>query len=191
MKKCLILGNGPSLNDMPLGLLLKYDSFGVNYAKHQPTYFVCVDSAILLDHWQEVYPRAAGAKMRFLSARHKGSSPLYTLPDVSLVTNDRGPFGFAGEKYFTGLTVTYVALKMAFYLGFEEVHLWGVDHSADWKHYRDDYPPGDTDRRAWRMAEQEYHYALAQRVYNDAGRKILNFSHPSKLDSIFERGGKE
>lgn len=185
MKTCLIVGNGPSYNDMPRELLLKHDSFGVNYAPFQPTYFVCIDTDILTNSWRKIYDLAAGAKIAYLSLKHEGSSPLYDLPNVQMVTHDKG--AFAGEKYFSGLTVTYVALKMAFYLGYERVDLWGVDHSADWKHYREDYPPGDVDRRQWRMEMMEYHYALAQRVYTLAGRRIINYSHPSKLDAIFQR----
>jgi len=179
------MGNGPSLNDMPQETLLNMDSFGVNYCPHSPTYFVCVDTDILLNNWRKIYDTAAGAKIAFLSLKHEDSSPLYELPNVQMVTHDKG--AFLGEHYFSGLTVTYVALKCAYYLGYEEIHLWGVDHSADWAHYRPDYPPGDIDRRAWRMAEMEYHYALAQKVYNQAGRRIINHSRPSKLDAIFER----
>ncbi|MCZ2122249.1 MAG: hypothetical protein LC108_08305, partial [Anaerolineales bacterium] len=83
--------------------------------------------------------------------------------------------------------VTYVCLKLAYYMGFETVHLYGVDHSPDWSHYRADYPRGDMLRRRARMAEMEYHYRLAQKVYNQAGKRIINHSHPSKLDAIFER----
>lgn len=183
--QCVIMGNGASLNDMPQELLLQMDSFGVNYAKHQPTYYVCVDTEILTQHWQRIYSVASAARNVFFSLKHDGSSMLYELPNVVLVTHDRETF--IGEHYFTGLTVTYVALKCAYHMGYEEVHLWGVDHSPEWKHYKDDYLPGDIDRRAWRMAEMEYHYQLAQKVYNAAGRRIINHSLPSKLDAIFER----
>ncbi len=185
MKQCAIMGNGESLNDMPEETLLQMDSFGVNYCKYQPTFYVCVDTDILMNSWTSIYPVASQAKAAYLSLKHDGSSPLYFMPNVQMVTHDKG--AFLGEHYFSGLTVTYVALKMAYYLGYEEVHLWGVDHSPTWKHYKDNYPPGDTDRRAWRMAEMEFHYQLAQKVYNQAGRRIINHSHPSKLDAIFQR----
>lgn len=185
MKQCVIMGNGPSLNEIPVSVLDQIPSFGVNYTPHQPTYFVCVDQTILLDHWKEIYDHAKNAKMAFLSAKMRGSSELYDLTNVRLISIDTN--AFKEEKYFSGMTVVYVCLKVAYYLGFEEVHLWGVDHSADWRHYRDDYPPGDTDRRQWRMDWMEYHYRLAQKVYNQAGRRIVNYSHPSALDEIFER----
>lgn len=189
MKKAIIMGNGPSLNEMPCRYVDRIPAFGVNYCKYYPDYYVCVDHEILTKHHEKIYPVAKRAQVAYLAQKEQGTSNLYDLPNVQLVTHDKD--AFKDEHYFTGLTVVYVALKMAYYLGFEEVHLWGVDHSADWAHYRADYPPGDTDRRAWRMAEMEYHYALAQRVYNQAGRVIINHSHPSKLDAIFPRVGKE
>lgn len=189
MKKCIIMGNGPSLNEMPPDQFISMPSWGVNYCPHRCAYYVCVDHAILTRHHEKVYLLAKQAKFAYLAQKEYGSSSLYDLPNVRLVGKDVGKFH--EEHYFSGLTVVYVALKMAYYAGFEEVHLWGVDHSPDWKHYRDDYPQGDVDRRAWRMAEMEYHYALAQKVYNNAGRVIINHSHPSKLDAIFQRVGKE
>jgi len=110
---------------------------------------------------------------------------LYELPQVRLLTKDTK--AFKAERFFSGMTVVYVALKMAYYLGFETVHLWGVDHSLEWAHYRDNYPAGDVIRRGGLMAEMEYHYSLAAKVYNQAGRRIINHSYPSNLDAIFER----
>ena len=189
MKTCIIMGNGESLNEMPRDLFSSFPSFGVNYCPHRCTYFVCVDHTILTRHHAEIYPIAKQARIAYLAQKELGSSNLYTLPNVKLIAGDRD--AFFTEHYFSGLTVVYVALKCAYYLGFEEVHLWGVDHSPDWKHYRDDYPPGDTDRREWRMEQMEFHYQLAQNVYNKAGRVIINHSYPSRLDAIFQRVGKE
>lgn len=185
LNECLILGNGKSLMDVPSFILDTYPSFGVNYCYYQPNFYVCVDHDILVNHWQKVYEYAHGADFAFLAAKEKGTSPLYDLPQVCLVSNDK--LAFKGERYFSGMTVVYVALKMAYYLGFETVHLWGVDHSPTWEHYRSDYPAGDIARRAALMAEMEYHYALAAKVYNKAGRRIINHSHPSNLDAIFQR----
>lgn len=185
MKKCVIMGNGPGLNEMPPETLLQMDSFGVNYCPHSPTYYVCVDHDVLVNHHREIYPIAAGAKNAFLAAKEYQSSDIYDLPNIKLITHDTKYF--VDEHFFSGLTVVYVALKVAFYLGYQRVHLWGVDHSADWEHYRPDYPPGDKDRRKWRMQEMEYHYKLANRVYTLNGRRIINHSHHSKLDEIFAR----
>ena len=189
MKKCLILGNGPSLNDLPFDVLKSMPAFGVNYCPHFPNYYVCVDRDILVIHHAKIYDIAKHAEIAYLAEKQKGSSDLYDLPNVQLITHDRQ--AFHTEHYFSGLTVVYVALKIAYYTGFEECHLWGIDHSADWAHYKEDYPRGDMDRRVWRMTEMEYHYALAQKVYNQSNRRIINHSNPSTLDTIFQRVGKE
>ena len=185
LKECLILGNGKSLLDVPEFMLSTYPSFGVNYCLHQPNFYVCVDHDILTNHWNEIYTFAKDADFAFLSAKEKGTSPLYELPQARLITKDKT--AFREERFFSGMTVTYVALKLAYYFGFETVHLYGVDHSPTWDHYYPGYPSGNVDRRAALMTEMEYHYRLAQKVYNQAGRRIINHSYPSKLDAIFER----
>lgn len=185
-KECLILGNGKSLWDVPDFMLKTYPSFGVNYCLYQPNFYVCVDHDILVNHQDKIYEYAKCADFAFLAAKEKGIGYLYELPNVCLITNDRKDF--AAERYFSGMTVTYVCLKLAYYLGFETVHLWGVDHSPAWEHYRGDYPAGDVARRESLMAEMFYHYSLAADVYNKAGRRIINHSHRSDLDKIFERG---
>jgi hypothetical protein len=184
-KECLVLGNGKSLWDVPDFMLKTYPSFGVNYCLYQPNFYVCVDHDILVNHQDEIYGYAKCADFAFLAAKEKGIGDLYELPNVRLLSHDTK--AFKAERYFSGMTVVYVALKMAYYLGFETVHLWGVDHSLEWSHYRSDYPAGDVIRRGGLMAEMEYHYQLAADVYNRAGKRILNHSYPSNLDAIFER----
>jgi len=186
LKECLILGNGKSLLDVPEFMLNTYPSFGVNYCLYQPNFYVCVDHDVLTNHWQDIYEYVQNADFAFLPAKEKGTSPLYDLPQTCLVIGDKR--AFKEERFFSGMTVTYVCLKLAYYMGFETVHLYGVDHSMDWAHYRDNYPAGDVIRRGGLMAEMEYHYRLAAKVYNKAGRKIINHSLPSNLDAIFERG---
>lgn len=183
MKSCIILGNGPSANNLPFN---SYPTFGMNFCPIDPTYYICIDTNVLLGSWREIYPIAAKARIVYLSIFHLGSSPLYELPNVQIVEKDKR--SFRGEAYMSGFTATYVALKMAYYLGFEEVNLWGVDHSPDWAHYKEDYPRGDVEHRAERMQMMEAHYRLAAKVYARAGRRIVNHSNPSRLDSIFERG---
>ena len=185
MEKCIIAGNGESFNDMPVHLLEDMPAFGVNYCGFQPTYYVCVDHEVLTIHHRKIYSLAKNAEVAYLAKKNAGSSDLYELPNVELVTHDRD--AFFGEHYFSGLTVVYVALKLAYYAGFDEVHLWGVDHSPEWSHYCEGYPVGDVGGRARRMEEMEYHYQLAANVYNQDGRAIINHSHPSKLDAIFQR----
>lgn len=185
LKECLILGNGKSLLELPESMLNTYPSFGVNYCLYQPNFYVCVDHDILINHWSEIYDFVRNADFSFLPAKEKGTSPLYDLPQVCMVIGDKR--AFREEHFFSGMTVTYVCLKLAYYMGFETVHLYGVDFSKEWDHYRADYPSPTNPARESLMAEMYYHFSLAAKVYNSAGRRIINHSHPSKLDAIFER----
>ena len=184
MKTCWIIGNGPSFNRVPKNLLETEITFGVNYAAFQPMFYVCIDSDVITKHADEIRPLVQGAKIACLSAYCAEGNDLYDGNNIFLIEKDTN--SFKAEQYMSGFTAAYVALKCAYYLGFDSVHLYGVDHSLDWAHYRKDYPAGASDR-ARRMGVMEWHYQLAANVYARAGRRIINHSNPSKLDAIFAR----
>jgi len=188
-KIAVVMGNGKSLLDMPAH---PHDTFGTNYIKLagiQPTYYVCVDSRILLSDAEEIYETAKNAKIAFLSDRHgnenENTKKLYALPNVQLVHKDKKEF--AESVTMTGGTATYVALKMAFYLGYDTVYLYGVDHNVEWDHFSDSYPREAPRALGARMNNMLAHYKLANDVYKKHGRRIINFSKPSELDKIFDR----
>ena len=87
----------------------------------------------------------------------------------------------------SGWTGVYVALKVAYYMGFSTILLVGVDHTSDWEHFTDDYPVGDqmTD---YRFEGQREHFQLTNDTFGGDNKKILNLSPPSPLDTIIERG---
>lgn len=188
---CVIMGNGPSLMEMPKSYLSDYPTYGVNWCPYTPTYYVCVDSHILLEHTDDVRDRIRRADVSYLPEFLRYDLRLHDLYDSSYVrTVSKDTKDFKEEDFFSGFTVSYVCLKLAYYAGFNEVHLWGVDHSPGWEHYDPSYHAltSDAARHRHNMRVMERHYGLAQRVYKRAGRRILNFSLPSKLDGIFERG---
>jgi hypothetical protein len=115
-----------------------------------------------------------------------------------LYTTYTGP-GFgkdARKRLWEGATVTYVALQLAFYLGFQQVILIGVDHNFvtqgkpnttvvsegdDPNHFSPAYfgkgfrwqlPDLETSERAYRMAKT---------AYESAGRQVLDATVGGKL----------
>src|SRR5512147_359353 len=116
-KIALILGNGKSLAQFDPRLLEAFPAFGCNYVPFRVPFYICIDAFILQNHADDIYERAAAAAIVYLSAKFEGSSKLYELPYARLVDRDQGPF--KTEQFFTGLTATYVALKMAYYAGFQ------------------------------------------------------------------------
>jgi len=199
----IIIGNGKSLESVPKEFLNVFPTFGINLINrlpYTPTYFVCVDSDVLKEYAREIYPVASEANYAFLLDRHypesrnfPGLAELYSLDNSRLIVFKQ-PFRknsfnlrFPGEYWITGGTGSYVALKLAFTMGFSTILLVGMDHESEWRHFDDDYPKGfPTD---WvRMLQQRYHLELANGYFQKAGKRIVNLSPKSDLDKIFERG---
>jgi hypothetical protein len=176
---CMILGSGPSLK---YALLPDLPSFGCNFIgllPYQPTYYVCVD-LLTLAHPDIITPFARSAKIAFLrdfSSCDPKPRPLYELPNVFLIK--RKTFTLKWERAVTGGTAVYMMLKIAYWMGFDTVYLYGVDHTTG--HFSPDYPQGKKNEfEYW-----EYHYRLAAEEYKRAGKRIINMSPPSVLNSIF------
>ena len=102
---------------------------------------------------------------------------------------------------FQGHTVTYVAMQLAYHMGFSEVGLIGCDHhfktegpsnktvvsgEVDLNHF---HPKYFADGVKWDLPDllgSEYHYEYANKVFKQDGRKIVNCTEGGKLE-IFER----
>jgi hypothetical protein len=176
--ECIILGNGKSLLT---AVLPDLPAYGCNYIGKliQPTYYVCIDASAL-KHDDLIYPTARDAKIAFLrdfNTCDPKPHPLYSLPNVSLVT--KKSYTWKGESTTTGGTTTYLMLKIALSMGFTTVYLYGVDHTTE--HFTEDWLPGVKPDLQYR----EKHYRIAAREYKLAGGKIINRSSPSILDEIF------
>jgi hypothetical protein len=182
----IVIGNGKSLNDVPIEFLEKYPTFGANhiYLLFQPTFFVCVDSRNLLNYQEQMLEVAQNAETAFLSDAHLDDSELYKLNNVHLCNEDT--IKFPGEYWWTGGTVVYAMLKLAYLMEFETALLVGCDMDKDWKHFSDEYPGVPTPQE--RIKKQEYHLGMARLTYEKDGRRIINLSPPSRLDEYLERG---
>jgi hypothetical protein len=122
-------------------------------------------------------------------------------PDVVFVDTDyTDPPAFSKDvagRVFEGSTVTYVALQLAYHMGFEEVVLIGVDHS-----FKTEGPPNvtvesqgaDQDHFAagyfgkgfrWQLPDldaSERAYRMAKRAFEADGRSVVDATVGGKLD---------
>lgn len=188
----IFIGHGKSLNDVPKELLNKYPSFGCNYIyklPFQPTYYICVDTDVLRNYSKGISATVAQAEIAFLNDDFIGENletlrELYKLNNVYLY--NRHTIRFPEEFWFTGGTAAYVALKIAYVMGFSTIILVGCDRDKEWAHFTDDYPGGS--KLGSYLRAQEFHLRIAGRIYKKVGRHIVNLSLPSVLDEYFERG---
>jgi hypothetical protein len=201
-ERCFILGNGPSLSRTDLSLLRNETTFGMNriymlFDKlgFQTTYYIAINTLVVEQFAGDI----KGLMMpKFITWR--GRRWMADDPDaIFLDTDYTAPATFstdAAGRIFEGSTVTYVALQLAYYMGFEEVILVGVDH-----HFSTQGPANvtvvsqgdDPDHFApgyfgkgyrWQLPDleaSERAYRLALKAYAAAGRRVFDATIGGKL----------
>lgn len=203
---CFIIGNGPSLNKMDLTRLNEYYTFGLNKIflifKRQPlrlSYHVAVNSLVIKQSVEAIKKMDCVSFLAMVPKwQHRlQSDTIYSLGDIvgsSLFFKD---LTLGVNK---GYTVTYVAMQIAYFMGFKRVFLIGVDHnfaqqgnpnekqvmgSNDPNHFDPNYFKG----QEWHLADLEHSelfYTLAKYMFERDGRQIFDATIDGKL-AIFEK----
>lgn len=146
-ERCFIIGNGPSLKAGDLELLCEEHCFAANrifqifeQTNWRPEFYLCVDSCVLHDirhtigklELANIFLHLEGKKLKirnpnarityinnyypYLVHNHRRVNGIHVSSDVS-------------HHFTAGETVTFNALQFAFYMGFTEIYLLGVDHN--------------------------------------------------------------
>ncbi len=201
-QRCFILGNGPSLRRTDLSLLRDEVTFGLNRIYllfdemgFATTYYVSVNDLVIEQCAEDI---ARLAMPKFITWR--GRRWLRHDPQVIFLDTDyTGRETFSQDatgRIFEGFTVTYVALQLAYFMGFQEVVLIGVDHSfqtkgranevvrssgADPNHFSPDYfGPGFQ----WQLPDlegSERAYRMAREAFEADGRRVVDATIEGKL----------
>lgn len=190
----LIIGNGPSLREIPVDFLKKYQSFGTNriYLLHgfRPDFYVAINALVIEQSMAHIL---ALNSIKFIKERYAKELNAYPLRSISGQGFSRNIVRGIHE----GWTVTYTCMQIAFYAGFRTVLLVGVDHkykqagrpnqtivaeAPDPNHFDPNYfGPGT----AWQCADLERSrqaYILARDEFAGDGRKIINLTPGTALD---------
>ncbi len=219
-ERCVIIGNGPSINETDLSLLKDEYTFAVNgifYKRDQmgfdPTFYVVEDDAVMRENQEAISAYEAGYKLFpteyknlhpegdnvFFFLKNRGfyekTSPSYCVPRFSVD---------AARRLFCGQSVTHINLQLAYYFGFEEVYLIGVDFSYvipdsairrgdlilstedDPNHFHGDYFGKGKTWKDPKLHRVKLNYELARDMFAADGRKVLNATKGGKLE-VFER----
>jgi hypothetical protein len=195
-ERCFILANGPSLSRMDLSPLRREFTFGMNRIYllfsslgFRPTYYTCTNELVLEQfradilslpmprflNWNRRRLFSAGEDLMFLR-------PGYTWHDAFEADVRR--------TISSGGTVTYAALQLAYYMGFREVILLGLDHrfavrgtpnsiavrgaAPDADHFHPDYFPPGVRFQLPDLRRSELAYALARQAFERAGGRVLD-----------------
>ncbi len=209
-QRAFIIGNGPSLQKTDLSKLQHEFTFGLNriYLMFPRLGFntsclVAINDLVIEQCLSEI---DALAIPKFLSWRsHRFFMPSSVIPflPIFLYTTYESP-KFARDargRLWEGATVTYVALQLAFHMGFQQVLLVGVDHDFASKGKANQTVVSDGDDPnhfsasyfgkgfRWQLPDletSEIGYAMARDAYRRAGREVLDATIGGKL-TIFPK----
>jgi hypothetical protein len=205
-RRAIIIGNGPSLRETDLSLLKGEYTFGLNRfylafdeLGFETTFLVSINELLISQVADEL--AAVGSRKFFRWSSRELFSP--EVPDLAFLQPLIRP-GFSPDirhGLWEGATVTYVALQLAFHLGFSTVVLIGVDHNfvtqgpanQEVESTGDDpnhFHPGYFGRGfRWQLPDletSEIAYRMARHAYESDGRQVLDATVGGKL-RIFPR----
>jgi len=201
-ERCFILGNGPSLRNTDLARLHDEVTFGLNRVYllfpelgFSTTFYVAINTLVIEQCASDI--RALHIP-KFITWR--GRQWLTGDPQTTFLDTDyTGPETFSSDvtgRVFEGSTVTYVALQLAFHMGFETVVLVGVDHNFSTQGTPnatvvsrgddpDHFSAGYFGRGfRWQLPDleaSERAYRLAASAYQQAGRRVVDATVGGKL----------
>ncbi|MEL6497726.1 MAG: hypothetical protein AAF937_05065 [Planctomycetota bacterium] len=200
-RRCFIVGNGPSLHDTDITLLRDEWAIGLNRIYLHPVFetwkrplYCCVNSHVLEQFGDEIEAIAAP---KFLPWEQRGRFG-QGHDRFWLRTRHEPRFSFdLTDAIWQGATVTYVAMQVAFYLGFTDVILVGVDHcfvtagqpnslveaaGDDTNHFAADYFGPGVRWQLPDLVQSESAYRLARQAFEQEGRRIRDATIGGQLD---------
>lgn len=177
------------------------------YTDWRPTYFMVTDSSII-QKWNQEEEKGLDAEYIFLANRklaqkYKSQNAYQIfLKGVAPVHKDRSIVRNLSEdvsQYFSiAQSVTIDAFELAFYMGFKEIYLLGVDHSfaveidADGKKHVDknidSHFKEDNDKSLYVSYKDALtkEFETCKRYADQHGVKVVNVTRGGKLE-VFER----
>lgn len=192
-RRCVIIGNGPSLKHTDLSLLQNEFTFGLNRIYllfdelgFETTYHVVVNK-LVVEQCAEDFRRIK-APLFTTTANRKFLSGADNIAYLSRLVGPRFSSD-ASRGIWEGATVTYAAMQLAYYMGFTQVVLVGVDHrfavagtpnqvvesaGPDASHFDPRYFAKGFRWQLPDLERSELAYRLARRAFEKDGRSIID-----------------
>jgi hypothetical protein len=204
-QRCVIIGNGPSLLRTDLTRLRRVPTFGLNKIfLHEeamgfaPTFHVTVNPYVMAQARDGIMSQPGP---KFFS--HAGI-PLMPETDEVIFVRDIVRKEFSDDLRQGWLllhTVTFCAMQVAYWMGFAEVVLVGVDHSyqaphdpnklvtaqtEDPNHFHPNYFGPGTQWQLPDLEGSEAVYRMAREAFEADGRRIVDATAGGRLQ-VFEK----
>jgi len=206
-KRIFLVGNGPSLNDMNLDLLVGEDSIAMNRieliypkTKWRPTFYIfcssnCGDSrwgkgwsnsVVAASNYEDTIPLIWDRYKSTIETKsgqslHKSTIYLKSFTENS-VGSDECFSTNAEERLDKSGTTMNVALQLAYYMEYDEVYLIGID--SNWKTATDTLTNDDGDINHF---HPDYHATI---ISGEKEWERMNSTHKTAKKFFDKRGTK-
>jgi len=207
-ERCFIICNGPSLKNTDLDLIKDSVSFCMNriylhfdQMSFLPNYHVVTNELILEQFTEDLralpMPRFFNWNRRQLFQNVEGVHFMNMLLRINEFFSENFTKGIC-----SGGTVTFATLQLAYFMGFKEVVIIGMDHNfvdtgipsktevrnseVDENHFHKDYFPKGKKWQLPDLPRSELAYAQARMAFEKDGRRIIDATIGGKC-TIFEK----
>ena len=200
-ERCFIIGNGPSLKNTDLMKLKNEFTFGMNRfylafpeLGFKTSLLLTVNDLVIEQCAEDIralpIPTFVSWRGRKWIQPAENLHYLYTTYQLPKFSSD------ASGRLWEGATVTYVAMQLAFFMGFKQVILIGVDHNFttqgtpnttvvsagdDPNHFNASYFGKGFRWQLPDLQTSELAYMMAREYYKNAGREIIDATVGGKL----------
>lgn len=202
-EKAIILCNGPSLNTVDFEAIRGIYTFGLNKINllfdkknFRPSSIVSVNPHVISQNADFFNSTTIP-----LFLNHGALSNIKTSPSRVFLHSSVVPSFSQDCRYsvYEGFTVTYVAMQLAFHMGFQKVALLGCDHyfgdieapnkaekkvGPDLWHFDQDYFADGTIWDTPDLLQSECSYNMALLNYQENGRMLVNSTTESHLSIL-------
>jgi len=209
-ERCFIIGNGPSLKNTDLSKLKNEFTFGMNRfylafpnLGFKTSLLLTVNDLVTEQCAQDIRALPIPTFISWRGRKWIQPEPnlhyLYTTYQLPRFCTD------ASGRLWEGATVTYVAMQLAFHMGFKQAVLIGVDHNFttqgkpnttvvsggdDPNHFNPAYFGKGFRWQLPDLETSEIAYTMAREAYHSAGREIIDATVGGKL-TVFTKADYE
>ena len=176
----------------PIPKYLPANGLNKIFMRYVPTYYVAVNKLVIEQNRNNISKIDAE---KFIPPGYgiHGAHELKTTREKKFCHD-------ASIEIYEGYTVTFVALQLAYYFGFQTVLLVGVDHKYDFKgkpneaHLMQEDDPNHFDSEYFKgqlwnnpdLVQSENSYRMAEVAYRAEGKQIINLTKDTELN-VFQK----
>ena len=208
-ERCFIIGNGPSLQQTNIRRLQNEHTFGMNRLYmlfpelgFHTSYFVSVNYLVIKQCIQDILPLPMPKFLPWSCRRYVSNPTKDTIfLDATCALLKPGFYTDMRRPIWISATVTFIALELAYFMGFKQVILIGVDHNFatkgpagqrvisqgdDPNHFSPQYFGKGFEWQLPDLETSEIGYRFARQAFEKDGRQVLDATIGGKL-TIFPK----